>query len=68
MYYINKDLVLGAICSQNKTVSAFCKEIGINRCNFYQYLNRPYEAPRSRVFSKVAKALGILESLIWTKE
>lgn len=68
MYYINKDLVLGAICSKGKTVTAFCKEIGVNRCNFYQYLNRAYENPRSRVFSRVAQALGLPESQIWTKE
>lgn len=67
-YYLNKDLILGAIVSQGKTVSAFCAEVGVNRCNFYQYLNRPYNAPRSRVFSKVAKALGLAESLIWTEE
>lgn len=67
-YYLNKDLILGAICSQNKTVSAFCEEVSINRCNFYQYLNRAYESPRSRVFTKIAKALDIPESLLWKEE
>ena len=68
MYYLNKDLILGAICSQGKTVSGFCADIGVNRCNFYQYLSRAYLRPRSRVFSKVAKELGLSESLIWTTE
>lgn len=67
-YYLDKDLILGAICSQNKTVSAFCAEIGVNRCNFYQYLGRSYSAPRSRVFTKIAKALDIPESLLWKEE
>ena len=68
MFYLNKNLILGTICSQGKTVSAFCKEIGVNRCNFYQYLSRAYKKPRSRIFSKVAQSLGLPEESLWTKE
>lgn len=67
-YYLNKDLILGAINAQNKNVSQFCKEVGVNRCNFYQYLNRAYSSPRSRIFNKIAEVLGIAYSLLWTEE
>ena len=66
-YYLNKDLILGAIFSKGITVTDFCSELGVNRSNFYQYLNREYTAPRSKLFSRVAKTLGFAESLLWSK-
>ena len=67
-YYLDKNLILGTIAFQEKTVSQFCKEIGVNRCNFYQYLNRGYTARRSIFVSKLCKALNIKENLIWEAE
>ena len=67
-YYLDKNLILGTISFKEKTVSQFCKEIGVNRCNFYIYLNRGYKAPRSLFVSKVCNALGLKESLVWREE
>lgn len=68
LFFPNKDYILGTISLKQKTVGEFCKEVGVERANFYKALNHGYEAPRSRIISKVAKALNLVEGLIWTEE
>ena len=67
-YYINKNLILGTISANQKTVTDFVKEIGISRPRFYLALNAAYTKPRSRCISKIAKQLGISEVLIWQED
>lgn len=67
-YYVNKDFVLGTITFKGLTVSQFCKEIGVERSNFYVALNKGYHAPRSRTITKVIIKLGVSEGLVWKKE
>ena len=67
-YHVDKNYVLGVISSKDKTVSQFCKEIGMNRTNFYVAISKGYKAPRSLVISKIVRALDLNESLTWDKE
>lgn len=67
-YYVDKNLILGSIARQNKSVLQFCKEIGLKSSNFYVALDNGWRAPRSRVISKIANALGLSDSVIWTNE
>ena len=67
-YHVDKNYVLGTITYKGKTVSQFCKELGMNRTNFYKALNKEYRVPRSLVIAKVMKALDLSEDLTWEKE
>lgn len=67
-YFLDKNLILATIFHKEKTVKQFCKEIGVNRCNFYQYLNRGWTSKRSPFVYKICKALDISESLVWEVE
>ena len=67
-YYVNKNLILGTIALNGLTVSKFCKDLGIDRTNFYVALNKSYHAPRSIAIGRVIKALGLPESAVWSKE
>lgn len=66
-YSVNKDYVLGSISLKGLTVSQFCRDLGLNRTNFYIALSKSYSKPRSLVIGKVITALGLSESLVWTK-
>lgn len=67
-YYVNKDFILGSISRKEMTISNFCKEINIERSNFYVALNKSYHAPRSRTITKVMIKLDLPESLVWREE
>lgn len=67
IYYVDKDFVLGTISLKGITVSQFCKDLGINRTNFYVALSKGYRAPRSLVIGRVITALQVPESLVWKK-
>ena len=67
-YHVNKNYVLGVISSKGKTVTQFCKEVGMNRTNFYVAISKGYKAPRSLVISKIIRALDLSEGLTWDKE
>ena len=68
IYYVDKELVLGTIMFQEKTVTNFCKELGCSRVNFYAALNRAYTKPRSPFMTKVIKKLGLQDNLVWSEE
>ena len=68
IYYVDKNLILGAINSKQKTVSQFCKELGCSRVNLYVALNKGYTKPRSLFMTKVIEALGLIDSLVWYEE
>lgn len=68
IYYVDKNLILGLISAQQKTVSQFCKELGCSRVNLYVALNKGYTKPRSLFMSKVIEALDIQDSLVWSEE